>query len=94
MDNFETRGLRSDLLQLKARMEEIQERLDNEDQETVGIKTIEMESDRDYSKSYTVPHQSTDQGPAEDSERPRSPHALSPLHSVYIAAEPLARLTG
>lgn len=54
MDNFETRGLRSDLLQLKARMEEIQERLDNEDQETVGIKTIEMESDRDYSKSYTV----------------------------------------
>ncbi len=54
MDNFEKRGLRSDLLQLKARVEEIQERLDDEDQETLGIKTIEVASDRDYNKSYTV----------------------------------------
>ena len=56
MDDFEKRGLNSDLRALKMQMAEIEERLrqDEEEQESLGIKTIEMKSDRDYGKSYTV----------------------------------------
>ena len=56
MDNFERRGLNSDLRAIKIQMAEIEKRLDedDEDQETLGIKTIEVVSDRDYNKSYTV----------------------------------------
>ena len=56
MDNFERRGLNSDLRDMKIKMAEIEQRLDEDDgdQETLGIKTIEVASDRDSNKSYTV----------------------------------------
>ena len=60
MDNFERRGLNSDLRAMKIKMAEMERRLDEDDvnQETLGIKTIEMESDQNYpghsDKSYTV----------------------------------------
>lgn len=56
MDHFTRRELNSDLRDLKMKMEEINNRLNEEDeaQETLGIKTIEMGSDSSWKKSYTV----------------------------------------
>ncbi len=56
MDNFERRGLNSDLRAMKIKIAEMEQRLDENDgdQETLGIKTIEMPSDQNYDKLYTV----------------------------------------
>ncbi len=56
MDRFERRGLNSDLRALKIQMADVQKRLeeDEEEQESLGVKTIEMASDGAYNKSYTV----------------------------------------
>ncbi len=59
MDSFERRGLNSDLRDLKMQIADIDRRLNEEDEaESLGIKTIEMESDRNYpghsDKTYTV----------------------------------------
>ena len=56
MNDSRKRGLNSDLRALKMQMADIEKRLeeDDNDQESLGIKTIEVASDRDYNKSYTV----------------------------------------
>ena len=55
MDSFERRGLNSDLRDLKMQIADIEKRMQEEDEvESLGIKTIEMASDQNYSKSYTV----------------------------------------
>lgn len=56
MDSFERRGLNSDLRAMKMQMADLERRLEEDEngQESLGIKTIEVASDRDYNKSYTV----------------------------------------
>ena len=55
MDDFTRRGLNSDLRDLKMRMVEIEERrTEAVESESLGIKRMEVQSDRDWGKFYTV----------------------------------------
>lgn len=58
MDNFTRRGLNSDLRALKMKIQEVEERLNEEDEdeehEVLGIKRIEVASDRDFRTFYTI----------------------------------------
>ena len=55
MDSFERRGLNSDLRAMKLKIAEIEATLEEEEEhEVLGIKRIEMQSDRDVRTFYTV----------------------------------------
>jgi len=55
MDYITRRELNSDLRDLKMKMEEINDRLNEEEEdESVGIKRIEIQSDRNHRMFYTV----------------------------------------
>ena len=55
MDNFERRSLNSDLRAVKLKMAEIESRLEEEEEhEVVGIKRLEVQSDRDFRTFYTI----------------------------------------
>jgi hypothetical protein len=55
MDNFERRGLSRELADMKERAEEIERRLkEDEENEILGVKRMEMRSDRDARTFYTV----------------------------------------
>lgn len=58
MDNFTRRGLNSDLRAIKMKMAELEDRLSEEDEEeeheVLGVKTLEVQSDRDMRTWYTI----------------------------------------